>query len=205
LLLAISSASALSCDITEPMSGYKYSSAINIPLNFTQDGADLCQITLNNGIENTTTTCNDESQFDVDYDDNYTLQVYVHNFTNVESCNQSFEVDRTSDFEASKPQFSFLVAVFFVVVGLLMSAFGHVFQKEHEMIRVFLYGLTAITIYLGNGYMINAAREYIKNPSMLELMETFFMMFNWAVIFIAFIIFTYLTINLVNKIRSTPR
>ena len=74
-------------------------------------------------------------------------------------------------------------------MGILISAFGSRFEADYKHIQLLLYGISAITIYLANGMVLIAIREYIKVPSILELAETFTVVINYTFIFIAVYIF----------------
>jgi len=192
----------LTLSVVEPLNK-KYPYSVNLQMNFTQTGGNLCWYTVNDGIENTTVTCGGTDQFDVDYDGLYNLTVYNQNTLASGICNDSasFEVDRTSDFEEGKPWFVIGVIFFFVIMGIIFAIFGHFFSDEHKWIRMGLYGFAAITIYLANGFLIVAIREYIKNPSMLSMVETFSTAVNYGIIFLAFYIFANLTAWAANKIK----
>lgn len=209
LLLLIPIASAFgSCtnvtlSVTEPESK-NYSYSINLPVTIAANAnATNCwaQLTSSMYTDNVSLYCADDNKIDVDYDGDYTLQVFATNATSGESCNvtTTFSIDRTTDFEEGKPT---MVAIL-VGVLLIVGFYALHFAKELDSkFKALMHALSFLFVYAALAFSLNIAREYIKVPAIFDLLENMFTVTAWAATLLGMII---LVLFIANVFKAVER
>jgi len=160
-------------EIIQPLSK-KYASTIDIDLQFEPKFADFCQYSITGGIENFTVACDENTTFDVDYDDNFTMSMYFEHVASESVC------DNTIDFEVARsldtiPTFYVGIMFFlFAIAGMFMylsTQYKDEFQVTNGLLKLAGLGTAGFAVAMvGSGL-----REYIKIASIHNIFNTFYL------------------------------
>ncbi len=112
------------------------------------------------------------SNFDVDYDGNYTADCYMTDVGPPALCHDqiNFTVDR-SQYAEQKGMVSFGVLLFIILFAALFSGIGMIINSMPMKILFYMFGITAGLV--GLNFSQVALREWVKVPSQTDIIMTF--------------------------------
>ena len=180
----ICSAVTLSID-TE--AGVQFPYSINVPIAFTQVGANECVYSLDDNATNKSFECNEATTaFDVDFDDNYTVSLFVLNTTSGESCSATsdFIIDRSDVGEARGQVTTVLIFGLLTIAALFFFLSGKFDGTFRFLILFVAFGF----IFIAFNMITLLVREYLKIPAIINLMTTAYTVLMYSFIFIGFMI-----------------
>lgn len=210
-LLLVASPALAFCDnvsvsVTEPIA-QNYTYSINLPAVYTPTNATVCWIELIGNKYSDTIYfpgCSGVDKFDVDYDDDYQLQMWVSNTTSGDTCNDNvtFSVDRTSDFEEGKPVMLGIVVGILIIISFWILHFS---TQLEDSFKVICKVVSFLLVYSALTISLLIAREYIKVPAIEQNMEVVFTGVIFFGVLIAMLIMFMFIINTIRRVTDTAR
>lgn len=203
-LVTIPTVSPIVCivDIIKPIpKNYTYS--INIPLQYVINASNLTWAEIR-GIKSSQNISLSgllagSEQFDVPYDDAYTVTVYGN--VSGGTCNAiaTFIIDRTSEFEKSKASLAILIVIGLIAISGYTFYIGHKFDK---LLKVLVYSVAVCFAYMALAMAILVEREYIKVISINSNLDNIFSISSYAVTAIAMVILVLFIANILRKAQE---
>lgn len=177
-----------------PLQNDRYPYSINIPLQYNITNGATCYYTLDGGITNYSISCTESDTYiiDIDFDGNYTLELYAVNASTVLTDSAIFEVARPE----FTPDMAFLILVIFGLIFLIASAcliLAVKLKKELAPIKLALFMIAGVFFLLFLQLILLGLREYIKNSTVYEFVSVFYLIYT-------IFLFVFILYNMINLI-----
>ena len=189
-----------------PLQNDRYPYSINIPLQYNITNGATCYYTLDGGITNYSISCNDTDTYivDIDFDGNYTIELYAVVGGTVLNDSAIFEIARPE----FTTEFSFLVIVLFGIIFLIASAcliLAVKLKKELAPIKLALFMVAGVFFLMFLQLVLLGLREYIKNSTVYEFVSVFYLIYT--IFLFVFILYNLITIiiELVKWLMATGK
>lgn len=183
-----------------------YTTSINIPLEFTSnDNNGTCHYVLNSGSQVHVPSCLD-TRFNVNYDGNYTLDLFAFNDSDEVNATVTFSVDRTTEFEEGKPFLMSIIILVFLGFSFLFVSLSNSFKEEGiQMIKASCSFAALISMITTLSLSIVAVNEYLKFPSVLRMTSVYNRALMGILVFIIFIIFIMFMFKIITKFKEKSK
>lgn len=180
-----------SSSIIEPKNK-KYPYSINLPLEYHIENATTCYYTLDGGKTNISINCNAlKTKFDVDFDKNYTLDLYAVNENGTSSDSITFGVLRNK--KGAMLWGAIIIALSSLSLFFFYSS-KDLDNSKQVPLKLFLLGMAFIFINLVIRGSMLGIREYLKTPFLVNNFNTIYIVISLIMIILYILIFGYIII-----------
>lgn len=202
-ILLFNLASALDLSVENPHNNHTYTHSTGLPIDLTAtDTNGTCWYEYDTCYENKfgDLICDDlhgqeipncdDMTYSVDYDGNYTMQIFATNGTDYANINASYRVDRTSEFEEGKPFLAGIIIIFLIALSFFSLKLADKLEETIPVIKIVVIMIGVFSMVVGGMISAFMAGEYLKFPLVSQFLATY----SWLVFLLIFFVVIYVIV-----------